>query len=558
MTEKIFTTKSFIYTLKGCIAITLALGISMSLDLDKPMWAMITALFLQLRPETGFIVEKAVLLVFVSLIGVVIGFIIVNLFLPYPALAILFLCVFIAITMYFSVSMSHPNFIYALTLANITCTIVVFYSIANPLMTTEQYIFHIGYSRITEIIIGSLCSCLVNYYIFPVKVNDTLKNHATKSFNLTIDYIKQVLSVKDFYNNERYNKQVENILNSLITLDNDLSASKYENLNSNDYRKFSNNIVELIQSAHILRKQAVKDKLDQSFKRKLKRISNDLDDLNTTKSEFTFKSNNFLIDQVIIKFNKVINSYQQINKKNSPITYDQHYYSFKNYNNILVTFFTISRTIFLLIFLSLFWINTEGNSSLLMMLVIPCLLSQIFVPAPNSADLTKKSVIGIIISIPISIFVTLNLLAKVVGYFELLILVLVGTLFLGIITMTHQKFQAYSLGFCLGVISLVQPSNHMNFEISKSLTVGLSAIFGCVILWLTFKLYPHSPYSITRKLAVSSIVKDIKELQSKQISKEQYQSRIVKKILCIYKNRQQNSSSERDIEFALKSLTKSI
>ncbi|MFV9972559.1 MAG: hypothetical protein AB8V06_07890 [Francisella endosymbiont of Hyalomma asiaticum] len=36
----IFNKQNALYTVKGCIAITLALGISMSLDLDKPMWAM--------------------------------------------------------------------------------------------------------------------------------------------------------------------------------------------------------------------------------------------------------------------------------------------------------------------------------------------------------------------------------------------------------------------------------------------------------------------------------------------------------------------------------------
>ncbi|WP_318263368.1 hypothetical protein [Francisella-like endosymbiont] len=33
----IFNKQNALYTVKGCIAITLALGISMSLDLDKPI-----------------------------------------------------------------------------------------------------------------------------------------------------------------------------------------------------------------------------------------------------------------------------------------------------------------------------------------------------------------------------------------------------------------------------------------------------------------------------------------------------------------------------------------
>lgn len=70
----IINKENAIYTIKGCISLTMALYISMSLNLDKPMWAMISTLFLQTRPETGFIIEKALLLIAVSFIGVFVGF----------------------------------------------------------------------------------------------------------------------------------------------------------------------------------------------------------------------------------------------------------------------------------------------------------------------------------------------------------------------------------------------------------------------------------------------------------------------------------------------------
>ncbi|WP_281062969.1 FUSC family protein [Francisella sp. LA112445] len=124
--------------------------------------------------------------------------------------------------------------------------------------------------------------------------------------------------------------------------------------------------------------------------------------------------------------------------------------------------------------------------------------------------------------------------------------------------MPNPKFREYSLGFCISLISLVQPSNHMNFDIARSLTIGLSAIVGCSMLWLIFMIYPHSPYTITRKFAVKSIIKDRKSLRTGRISKNKYNATIIKKILCIYKNRKDDDSSERDIDFALNSLAKAI
>ncbi|WP_150466268.1 FUSC family protein [Francisella sp. SYW-9] len=553
MIHNIFTSKNFIYTFKSCIAITLALTIAIGLDLNKPMWAMIAALFLQIRPETAFIIEKAIILILVSFIGVITSFTIVKFFLPYPILAIFSLCIFMTITMYFSVSMSHSNFIYGFTLANITCIIVIFYSIADPSTTTEQSIFNTGYSRITEMMVGSICSCLVNYYIFPVKIKNTLKKHTTNSLEITIKYIKQILSFTDINNNEKYNKQVENILNSLVTLDNDLTASKYENLNNNNYRKFLNRIVELIQAAHCLRKKTIKHRLNYPSKIILNKISDNIDNLLTNQKEITINSDNLLLNDVISKLNAVVKSYKQLNTEHSILSKSESYYSLKNYNNLIVTSIKISRTIFLLIFLSIFWIIIQGNSSLLMMLVIPCLLSQLFMPAPDSLRRIQNAIIGITISIPVS-FITLTILSQVTGYFELLILVLLASLFIGIIILPNPKYQAFSIGFCLGTIALIQPSNHMTFEVSKSLTTGLSAVFGCGLLWLVSKLYPHSPYTITRKFTIKSIVKDNKKLHHKEISRKQYHAIIIKKILCIYKNRKDDGSSERDIQFALNRL----
>lgn len=103
----------------------------------------------------------------------------------------------------------------------------------------------------------------------------------------------------------------------------------------------------------------------------------------------------------------------------------------------------------------------------------------------------------------------------------------------------------HSLGFCIGFISIIQPSNHMDFEVAKSFTIGISIIVGAIGLWLVFKLYPQSSYTISRKIAIKSIIKDIQKLKKRQISKEHYQAGLIKKILSVYKNRKDDAASER-------------
>ncbi|MED7820095.1 MULTISPECIES: FUSC family protein [unclassified Francisella] len=558
MIEEIFTKKNLIYTLKAFISIGLALYISMSMGLDKPIWAMIIAIFLALRPEAGFIVEKSLFLILSTIIGIIIGFSIVSLFLPYPSLAIFSLCILIIITMLFSVNDSHSNFTYGITLTNITCTIIVLYSIANPSITTEEMIFHTGFSRISAIIVGALSSCFVNYYIFPIKIEDTVKKKVADSFDLVIKYTREIFSAQDFHNNEKYNKQVEKILDSLIALDNDLTANRFENIKTSTYYKFLNSIIELIQSAHYLRKQTIKSDSKEFIKKDLHEIYNQLDTFDH-KKKITYISSNTLIETLIRKFNTVIDNYQKINNKDFDTFTDNTFHHFKNYANSMVSLVNISRTICIFLFLSFIWLNTQSDSqTLLLMIIIPTVFSQVFVHMPDTTEFVKKTIRGMIISIPFSIIITLNLLAQVVGYFELLMLVTILTLFIPIMVLTIPKFQPYSIGFIFGWICLIQPSNHMTFEISKLLSSGLSALFGCIVLWLAFKLCPQYPYKISRRLAILSIIKDRKKLRQKEIVKKQYNAKIIKKILCVYKNRENNNSSEKDIKFALRSLIKSI
>lgn len=553
---QIFDKQNIIYSIKACIAITLALGISMSLDLDKPMWAMMAALLLQLRPETGFILEKAFFLAVVSLIGIVLGFLIVNFFLPYPTIAIFCICLLIIASMYFSANMSHSNLIYGLTQTNITCTLVVLYSIATPLYTTSESVFHTGYSRITEIVIGCLCSCLVNFYILPVKVTDTLKKNVSNTFDLTIDYISNIFLLKDLSNNKKFNKKVETILNSLVTLDNNLSACKYENIQSQSYYIFLNKIIELIQMAHLLRKQIINNDSNE-ITTQLKNIFKEHDKIILAKNKISINSENKTLKEIIKRYNAVIASYNKTFSTNIPTT-NENYYKLKNYNNPWATFLKISKTIIIFLFIYLFWISTNGDSSLLLMVILPFFLAQLSFYLPDPIDALKKMTVGFAIAIPINAFGTLSLLTFVIGYFELLIIVLLGTLLLGIATLTHPKYQMYSLGYCLGFIFTIQPSNHMDFDIANSLTIGISAVLGCVFTWLMFKIYPHMPNTFSRRLAIRSITKDIKKLHDETISKNYYQAGLIKKIISVYSNRKDDPESEKDIEFALKSLTKTI
>ncbi|AJI62016.1 FUSC family protein [Francisella tularensis] len=118
-----------------------------------------------------------------------------------------------------------------------------------------------------------------------------------------------------------------------------------------------------------------------------------------------------MIKKVIKKINSLVYSYQKLLYNSNNINDTESSYTFINYTNPAITIIAISRTILLLLCMYLVWIHVNGNSSILMMMIYPCLLSQLFTAVPNPADMVRNVVVGLFLSIPISIFITLNLLS---------------------------------------------------------------------------------------------------------------------------------------------------
>src|SRR5690554_3970111 len=61
--------RSVIFALKEVISMALALFVSMYLQLDRPYWALVSAVFLQIRPESGLVIEKALCQISGSVVG---------------------------------------------------------------------------------------------------------------------------------------------------------------------------------------------------------------------------------------------------------------------------------------------------------------------------------------------------------------------------------------------------------------------------------------------------------------------------------------------------------
>ena len=218
--------QSLLFALKGILAMALALWLAMLMQLERPYWALISAVFLQIRPETGLVIEKGLCQIGGTLVGGAVGLMILAWLLPYPLLAIVCLMLWIGLNAGASAWLRQANFIYGFAMAGITATLIVVIAIANPHATSSIGIFHVATARVSEIILGATCATLVSNLFWPAHVAGLLRNHARNALNQTLAYLE--LELNPAGTHATRHQQVDSLLQDIFALSDDSSAVFYE------------------------------------------------------------------------------------------------------------------------------------------------------------------------------------------------------------------------------------------------------------------------------------------------------------------------------------------
>ena len=531
--------KTLILSFRFILAVTIVLLVSLSLDIYKPMWAITAALFLQLRPEAGFVIEKAVCLIVATLIGLIVGCLIVNFLTGHLLLTILALAVFLTICSLISAGINHSNFIYGVALGNITAILIVLYSIVDPQHITETQIFHIAYARFIEISIGAVSACLASFLIFPRTVEDICDTHSNTIFDATIKHLTTLTDTtsKKFC----VNIATKEILDSVIAVHNDSSAHIYEKLNSrNNYIMFSNKALNtlkiikdycrntdssknFIQSANTL----------NTLLKTIDRNTNPKESIQALRASLNTDTP-LVIRRITIAVIKLLLAYSNLeNSKKSIINLKP--YRIKNYYNPAIILTATTRNISIFLITTAMWTYYPQNIGLLLAIILMTLISQLFAGVPRSIVLVKNIIVGFLVSVSFAILIKLAILSFASNHFSLLLLLFCGGLTLGVIGLTIPKLQMYGLGYCLGFIFIIQPDNHMSFDIVQSLSVCGGLIIGGAIFYIIFRLLPNAPNILTQNLAVRSLYKDLKKVGKPIRSRKKFAALVAKKLLCVYK-----------------------
>lgn len=513
--------RSVIFACKGILSMSLALFLAMHLQLERPYWALISAVFLQIRPETGLVIEKGLCQIGGTLVGGVMGLLILAWLLPYPALAILALTLWIGLNAGASAWVRQANFIYGFAMAGVTATLIVVIPIANPHTTSSIGIFHVAVARVSEIILGAVCATLVSNLFWPARVEGLLRSHARNALNHTLAYLE--LELDPTGTHDRRHRQADSLLQDIFALSDDSSAVTYEgsqgpgraraatlichktlslvarirvigrlmryhdDLMTDEMRKL---LVTLRASFLAMRETPSAEsamKEAQSLRRHLKKIRQDQpDDAPALQRRLFLVARNLTSDLILaLEANRALYSSEELQLRAPTL---------KPYRDWQVATAVGMRSAMVFLIASVLWIGTASPMAIMLM-IMPVIFTIMFARLPEPDKVLKRAAITSALAGPASLFLTLPLLSMANNSFLLLILGLSGPIFVALLAISRRETLPYGLGFCTPFIILVQPGPQMDFDIARVASNALAITLGLFIAFLMFRLItpPNGP-----------------------------------------------------------------
>ncbi|RQW63669.1 FUSC family protein [Vibrio viridaestus] len=569
MSAKLLATSIFkpdkaavVFAIKGVIAMAASLYIAMYCNLERPYWALVSAVFLQIRPESGLVIEKGFCQIIGTLIGGIVGILILEFFIPYPALAFFFLSLWIGLNAYLSAMVRRTNFIYAYAMAGITAVLVVVLVMVQPTTASSATIFDVAQARVSELIVGSLCATVISQLFWPVKVKDGLQLHARKVINDCLEYLS--LEISDSGTHESRHNKIDAIFDSLTILTDDSSAVSYEGPRGPGISRAAvllcNKIMSLLAVIQIFGRLkrnhpelmtstiiTMIGEMQSSFDR-LKESSS-YDDCYHIAQELRrtllrHKNNHVASSALETRLIKVamevaaelvliLKSFNAINEQGDILLNAKN---FKPYKNPMIALSVAVRTTTSFLVGVGLWIGT-GSNAVVMMMILPVIFSIMMARLPLMivSVVLKRIVIGSVVASFVAIFYALNLLAQSSGDFPILVMVLAGPYFLGLLALAVRPTLPYGLGFCIPFTILVRPASDMSysFQIDSTVSNAMSIAVGVTVLYWLFQLITSPSVKSIQKDLIAETVRDLKRVSNQNNAVDWFNARMGDRVLRI-------------------------
>ncbi|MBU2875015.1 FUSC family protein [Marinobacter salexigens] len=564
--------QSAVFALKGVISMVLALFVSMYLQLDRPYWALVSAVFLQIRPESGLVIEKALCQISGSVVGGGVGILILAFFMPYPLLALACLTLWIGLNSAASSMVHNTNFIYAYAMSGMTAGLVIIMVMADPSAADGRAVFEIAQSRISEIAVGALCAMLVSKLLWPVTVKDSLRLHSRNVINDTLEYLSLELDSNSTH--EQRHQLADQILETLVVLNDDSSAVAYEgpegagrsraaNLLCNKVMsllavtqimgRFPRNHPDLVSPAFgrlladmrtLFIAIAEADSYDESYRQaqELRRALLEHKAAYVNEAAIVNRLSQTAVE-LVADLVMVLRAYNALENRDQTLLKAS---KLKTHRDPLIGVVNGFRTAVVFVIGATIWLST-GSQAAIMLMIMPVVFSVMFArfSLVVLTVMLRHLLLGVVVAIPTALFFGLGLLSKSSGDFEMLVLVLAGPFFMGLLALAERPTLPYGLGFCIPFTLIIQPSNHMTFNTEVATSNALGLFVGISILYWVFKLItPLDGQTMQRRL-LKATARDLTAIDFQRRPENWFNGRMGERLLRLANYDQASGNSSR-------------
>ncbi|WP_417501765.1 FUSC family protein [Marinobacter sp.] len=564
--------RSVIFALKGVISMALALFVSMYLQLDRPYWALVSAVFLQIRPESGLVIEKALCQISGSVVGGGVGILILAFFMPYPLLALACLTLWIGLNSAASSMVHNTNFIYAFAMSGMTAGLVVIMVMADPSAADGRAVFDIAQSRISEIAVGALCAMLVSQLLWPVTVKDSLRLHSRNVINDTLEYLSMELDPNSTH--KQRHQLADQILETLVILNDDSSAVAYEgpegpgrsraaNLLCNKVMsllavtqimgRFPRNHPDLVSPAFgrlladmraLFIAIAEADSYDESYRQaqELRRALLEHKAAYVDEAAIVTRLSQTAVE-LVADLVMVLRAYNALENRDQTLLKAS---KLKTHRDPLIGVVNGFRTAVVFVIGATIWLST-GSQAAIMLMIMPVVFSVMFArfSLVVLTVMLRHLLLGVVVAIPTALFFGLGLLSKSSGDFEMLVLVLAGPFFIGLLALAERPTLPYGLGLCIPFTLIIQPGNHMTFNTEVATSNALGLFVGISVLYWVFKLItPLDGQTMQRRL-LKATARDLTAIDFQRRPENWFNGRMGERLLRLANYDQASGNSSR-------------
>lgn len=530
--------------IKLSVSVWGALFISLLMDLEHPVWAMITGMISFFAPDHAQVLKKCVYQCFSTLLGGVIGLIVMGAAAQSPLLAAIFGSIIVFLVSSLSFNTRDANFTFCCSIFTVTVCIMIM--VPATMGPESSFIIDTFIDRVGAILTGIVWVSFVSASLWPSFTTDQLKKSGSNLFSSTL-----LAFINGKTPSPSQRDALSAVYSGVIQASDLADHCDFEGMwgkrGARTIREMNKTALQIVTTIYTLQQQPVHRYREAESK--LEALSDIISDLNGKAARLKrddlapltqFVTSNPMPDEQLdvlpmaqqlillninqlardlLDFSGLFISLQNEEKVNVKGIRVQKHPQITNCIRTGLRSMTLFCSAFIL------WYATGWEYGFLIA-VVPIVYSLALAKAPHPNVVAMNVLKGTLLAIPFGLVVN-SLLGQASSAIELLILTAGIVLFFGFMGLSSMMTFAYSLGFCVSFMVFLLPEKNVVIDMVFPLERCLSLALGTLILSLLFTLIPrrrmlaepHNPASLyARDLAKYFLTDDYDRLSQHQLT----------------------------------------